>query len=111
MKGGIEEELLVSKQRILRSDEESPLKYIVLSEFPDVKTAYVVYWIPEQGEDIFHVLINAENLVEIEIARDDKASAPQCRILDLESYRRHLNKVRRRKLDIALRMSEIDMRP
>ena len=41
-----------------------------------MKTVYILYWIPEQGDDIITFLINTETITSIEFDRYDYCIYP-----------------------------------
>ncbi|WP_427108118.1 hypothetical protein [Lysinibacillus xylanilyticus] len=40
---------------------------MIRSLYPELKVAYIIDWIPEQGEDIYKLLINENIILEIEL--------------------------------------------
>lgn len=37
--------------------------------YPDLKFAYMIEWIPEQGEDIYYILVNSTKIAIVEVDR------------------------------------------
>jgi hypothetical protein len=71
---------------------------------PGLERAYVVDWIPEQGEDLYTVVVATDVLVEVELDRRAIAE-PVVVVRSVREYRRQhpsLSKVWRRKLRLAL---------
>jgi hypothetical protein len=68
---------------------------------------YVLRWIPEQGEDLFDVLVDGTCVAHVEISRGEKQETV-FDVSDVEAYRRRtsLTKTDRRKLDVAVQLSQ-----
>jgi hypothetical protein len=68
--------------------------------FPELKRAFVMNWIPEQGEDIYWVLVSSTEVAEIEIPRviGAESNLPSLKIVALDAYqkKRHSRDVRQR---------------
>jgi hypothetical protein len=68
--------------------------------FPELKLAFVMNWIPEQGEDIYWVLISSTEVAEVEIPRGigAESNSPSLKIVALDAYqkKRHSRDVRHR---------------
>ncbi len=77
---------------------------LLRAEEPNIQRAFVLHWIPEQGEEIFTVLVNSKTILIVEIPRDaEDTSGPTIERLSVASYaRRQLGKPDRRELNVAL---------
>jgi hypothetical protein len=64
-----EREQLVASNVSLRTGE-SPLAKTLRSRGVDLTTAYILEWIPEQGEDLVLVLAGSDRIVRLELIRD-----------------------------------------
>jgi hypothetical protein len=67
-----EREQLVASNVSLRAGE-SPLAMALRARGVDLTTAYILKWIPEQGEDLFLVLAGGDRIVRLELIRDGGA--------------------------------------
>jgi hypothetical protein len=67
------EELAASNARMRRGDH--PLAGPLQAAGIDPATAYVLEWIPEQGEDLFVVLTGDRDVLRIEVVRQDGSTA------------------------------------
>lgn len=76
------------------------LAAVLKAEGIRLDNAYVIDWIPEQGEDIYFVLASLEEVCVIEIPRDHGTSRIEKRILS--AYRKICTKNQKRKVAIAL---------
>ena len=85
-------------------DSESPLKQILESEFKELKSACVLGWTPEQGEDFYFVLVNAKSLCLVEI---DKITNEALNIThtSLKDYQHKLSKTEKIRFAIAMDLS------
>ncbi|MFJ5562484.1 hypothetical protein [Lysinibacillus xylanilyticus] len=52
---------------LFKSEEIIRLLEVIRSLYPELKVAYIIDWIPEQGEDIYKILINENIILEIEL--------------------------------------------
>ncbi len=106
----LKEELEQSRKRLLNGEFNgallSALKDHVLDGSDNV---FIIQWVPEQGEDLFTVLVNGNQIVEVELSRIPSIQNPVS--VKVQSLRDFLNrnpkpsKVIRRKLDIAIQLS------
>ncbi|OJH41229.1 hypothetical protein [Cystobacter ferrugineus] len=74
---------------------------------PGLKKAFVVDWIPEQGEDIYTVVAGPDLLVVVEVDRTSVAVKPTVEVFSVLDYRKahpSLTVSSRRKLELALEM-------
>lgn len=95
-------ELLASQESHFGEASDSRLKQVLLSAGYDTTKAIVVGWTPDQGEDIFTVLILPHHVVSAEIDRHDDSAQPILEMNSLEAYRRCLSKTGQIKLAVAL---------
>lgn len=73
----------LQKARVdLRNDEA--LAKALRSQVSEETIGYVVMQIPEQGEDLYTVLVSPELIVHVELSRVDPAAPP---IIEFESVR------------------------
>ncbi|MBZ4423208.1 hypothetical protein [Myxococcus sp. RHSTA-1-4] len=103
---GLRTELENSKRNLFGGGNP-PLLSALRTRFPDLSKAYVVDWIPEQGEDIFTVVIPGNMVTIVEIERTANPALPRVEVYSLEEYRkghRTPTKERRRKLELALEL-------
>ncbi|GAB1045629.1 MAG: hypothetical protein SPiBPW_40000 [Shewanella algae] len=103
-------ELLQSKEKLLSGKNSAELLSALRANFPDLTdNVFIVGWIPEQGEDIFTVLVDGDKVVEVEISRVSPAENPvSFDVLTVREYLKQnpdLSKTSRRKLDAAIQLS------
>jgi NADPH-dependent 7-cyano-7-deazaguanine reductase QueF-like protein len=92
-------ERLIRSNRSLR-ERTGPLAAVLETAGVDVANAYVISWIPEQGEDIYDVLTTAGGIVTVELPHDsgEILLARQ----SLKDYERGCSLQRRIELAVAL---------
>lgn len=105
---------LRESQTALHSDpEQASLLAALKARFPDMTSAFVLGWTPEQGEDIYRVLVDASTIAAVEIERPSATKGnpnpPVLDIIDLAVYRHGLSRHGRIKLAVALDMAAHDM--
>lgn len=102
-------ELSRSRQALFEQEEYKRLLTFLRQKFPDMKTAYVIGWTPEQGEDIYRILINTTTIAAVEIDRDESERQPKIEDYTLKEYVQVLSKTARIKLAVAIDMAESDL--
>jgi hypothetical protein len=96
--------LLNSMAQIFSGATNPLLLGALKNEFPRLSFALVVYWIPEQAEDIYWLIIDLDRVAVVEIPRaaDDFASVT-IDILDLAVYQRQRHSTETKvKLEVAI---------
>lgn len=88
----LREHLIVSNESLFKSEEKKRLLEVIRSLFPEMKTAYIIHWIPEQGEDIYKILVDDNNILEIELDRYDSQVEPIVEITAISQYIHGLSK-------------------
>jgi len=101
------EELIQSRKGIFGNGDNSNIKITLNSEFPNLVTAYVLHWTPEQCEDIYIILVNGAHLISVELDKEGTAN-PIVEHLSLEEYKKSSSKINQIKLAVALDLSGRD---
>ncbi|OLO02663.1 hypothetical protein BTW07_18490 [Salinicola socius] len=112
MSSSLKAELLQSKEKLLGGIKSAELLSTLRDKFPDLTdNVFIVGWIPEQGEDIFTLLVDGEKVVEVEISRISPGENPvRFDVLTVQQYLKQnpaLSKSARRKLDAAIQLSHM----
>lgn len=102
----LREQLILSHESLFKSEEKKRLLKAIRSLFPEMKTAYIIHWIPEQGEDIYKILIDDNNILEIELDRYDSHNEPIVEITTITKYIQGLSKQNQIKLAVALDLAK-----
>ncbi len=90
---------------ILRGKKEQSTSKIneeLLSLYPDFKSAITLDWIPEEGENIYTILIDQNLVVKIEISKNPNAKSILIESMDIKTYHYKLKKLQKLKLKVAL---------
>jgi hypothetical protein len=100
--------LETSRIRLLAGDGPEGLMNALQNRFPDLSdNVFIIAHVPEQGEDLYDVLVDATDIVHVEIPRTG-ASQPLIERSSLERYRQMHSaqtKAAKRKLDAAVRLA------
>lgn len=94
-------QLIGSNQSLFSSEGNQRLLNLLKTQYPKMITAYVIHWIPEQGEDLYEILINDDTVAKIELSHDDDV-APIAESVAISQYLHRLSKVNQIKLAVAL---------
>lgn len=103
-------ELQASKIRLFNDTTMSRFLSIIKGTFPDIKTAYILYWIPEQGEDIITFLVDTHSVIEIELDRFNHKIDPIFEVYPLEWFIKGLSKWNQIKIAVALDLATKDIK-
>jgi hypothetical protein len=105
----LDQQLEESRVRLLSGNGPPALLTTLRSVFPDLSdNVYIIEWLPEQGEDIYDVLVDATTVVHVEVPRPGVVQRVVIDQMSLERYREihsSLSKLDRRRLDAILRLS------
>ncbi|MED1915782.1 hypothetical protein P4V64_10730 [Bacillus thuringiensis] len=97
---------LVNSNLLLSSDENHSILLSILREnFPKLRTAYVIDWIPEQGEDIYQILVDDNAVAEIELDRHSKMHT-RIETVSVAQYKHGLSKVNQIRLAVAVDLAQ-----
>ncbi|MEB2280725.1 hypothetical protein LAV73_12025 [Lysinibacillus xylanilyticus] len=94
--------LVKSNELLFKSEENKRLLEVVRSLYPEMKVAYIIDWIPEQGEDIYKLLIDNNIILEIELDRNNAEIKPIIEFKSITQYLQGLSKQNQIKLGVAL---------
>jgi hypothetical protein len=95
-------ELLIKSNYSLFNDiKEKGFLDFLKNHFPEMTSAYIVDWIPEQGEDIYKILINDDLIVEIEKVRETNETSI-LNSMSVNDYKKRLSKINQIKLAVAI---------
>ncbi len=93
------EELVNTRQALLSGD--SDLLKVLLRHFPELRSAFLLDWTPEQCEDIYSVMVEDQYIAAVEITRD--GNEVRFEVMPVVEYQRTLkNRVAKIKLAVAL---------
>jgi hypothetical protein len=104
----LRQQLLQNSASLVADEESNVLGSALRRLFPGLKQAFVLNCVPEQGEDIYWVLVSSTEIAEIEISRGtyaENSHPPLLKMIALDAYRkkRHSRDVRQR-LEMGLEL-------
>lgn len=102
--------LIKSNQLLFKSEGKKRLLEVIKRSFPEMKAAYILEWIPEQGEDIYTLLINDSTVTEIEMYRNDHKGEAMVQTIAMRQYLKGLSKQDQIKLAVSLDLAEKDLK-
>ena len=103
-------ELKASHDFIFESEDGVKLKRTIAAVCPKMRTAYVLNSIPDQGEDIYLILVDNETLLSVEVDRLDSQASPIVEHQDLVAYKKHLSKTDQIRLAVAIQLGCDDLK-
>lgn len=106
----IRDGFIKSHESLFNDDDKKRLLNVIREHFPEMKTAYVLGWTPEQGEDIYSVLINKELVATIELNRHDLDAKAFVEQISIQKYKYKLSKLRCIELLIAVDLAGQDLK-
>lgn len=101
--------LVGSRESLFRDAARRRLLSALRMHFPQMKTAYVLGWTPEQGEDLFRVLVDDNVIAAVELDRSDLSMKPKVVAIPLRQYAVTLGRSGRIQLAVALDLARRDM--
>ncbi|KKO51628.1 hypothetical protein [Paenibacillus sp. DMB20] len=102
------EELKNSKYYLFNDSSMRRFLDIIRRTFPAMKTAHILFWTPEQGEDIISFLVDTDTVIKIELDRSDEAIEPIVDVYPIEFYLKGLSKINQIKIAVALDLAKND---
>ncbi len=98
-----------SREQLLSKSSSHALIRVLRHNLQSItRNIYVFRWIPEQGEDLYDVLVDGVTVAHVEIPRGDPYQESLFETWPVEEYRRtrqSLTKPERRKLELALQLA------
>lgn len=101
--------LIKSHKELFEGNLYEELLQVLKTNFPAMKTAYFIRHIPEQGEDLYTMLVNLDTIVKIEINRYENDEKPIVEILGINDFMIGISKIEQIKLAIAVDLAKKDM--
>jgi hypothetical protein len=105
----IRAELIESSRSLFSTEEDGRLIEEVYKLYPETKTAYVLHWRAEQGEDLYKVLVNDNVIIEIEIDRVGQSEPIIGKSLTIPQYLKGLKRKDQIQLAVALDLAKKDI--
>lgn len=101
--------LAASNIILAQGDKEIALLAVLRGIFGEVKTAYILNWTPEQGEDIYIILVGLDKVAKVEISRNNLLDAPNIETFMLKDFKKGLSKAFQIKLAVAIDLAKADL--
>ncbi|MGG4394580.1 hypothetical protein ABEX25_09800 [Paenibacillus thiaminolyticus] len=79
---------------------------VLRNTFGEIKSAYILNWTPEQGEDIFTILVDLDKIAKVEISRVNPSEVPLIETFNLKDFQRKLSKIFQIKLAVAIDLAK-----
>ena len=99
-------ELIKSRDSLFNEKNMGKLLTVLRASDAELKTAYIIDWTPEQGEDIYRVLVNTDYIAMVELDRINPNAGPIVEKMPLSEYQQGLSKSARIKLAVAIDLAE-----
>ena len=96
-------ELIRSQSIFFRSSRGLRLINVIKANFPDAETTHCIGHIPEQGEDIYTLLIDTAVIAKIEIHRYTNEETPIVERMSIDEYKLGLSKINQIQIQEMLR--------
>ncbi|MGG4132081.1 hypothetical protein ABEW19_27885 [Paenibacillus illinoisensis] len=101
-------ELKSSKYYLFNDPSMSRFLDIIRTTFPTMNTAHILFWTPDQSEDIISFLINTDTVIKIELDRYDEAIEQIVDVYPIKSYLKGLSKIYQIKIAVAIDLAKND---
>lgn len=99
MESDFRDKLIASNKYHFSGD--SRLKSVLESNGHRTENAYVLHWTPDQGEDLYTILIDGEYLVTTELDRCDLSVTPIVERSEIKGYIKGLSRMYQVQLAVA----------
>lgn len=103
------DELEKGREQLMSASSSEGLMRVLRRKLQSITpNIYLLRWIPEQGEDLYDVLVDGATVAHIEIPRRNPDQETVFETWPVEEYRRTrktLTKPERRKLELALHLA------
>lgn len=99
-------QLMRSRNSLFEDEGKKRILSALLAHYPSMKTAYTLGWVPEQGESIYTILVDMDDVVTVELDCINKERMPSVKAMSINQYRKKLKKNDRIKLSVALDLAQ-----
>lgn len=103
------ERLINSHKSLFQDQSNERLLNILRNSFPEMRTAYFIGHTPEQGEDLYRILINTDTIALLELDRYNHDTKPIVGKVSVREYTKRLNKMDQIKMAVALDLAQRDL--
>lgn len=102
------DQLIESHRSLFGSGNDRRLFRILNELYPQMITAYVIHWIPEQRRDFYRILINDDTVAKIELDHDNERE-PIVESATIPQYLLGLSRINQVQLAVAIDLAMKDM--
>lgn len=102
--------LMNSHRSLFQENSNERLLNVLRNSFPKMRTAYFIGHTPEQGEDLYRILINTDTIALIELDRYNLDIKPIVGTISVRDYVKGLNKMDQIKMAVALDLAQRDLK-
>ncbi len=100
---------LIKSHKELFTEKYENLFMVLQEKFTEMKTAYFINHIPEQGEDLYTILVNNDIIAKIEISRFNQDEKPIIEVYEVKDFNKGCSKMQQIKLAVAIDLALKDM--
>ena len=104
------DEFIKSHNSLFNEHCNDRLLNVLRTNFPNMKTAYFIGITPDQGEDLYTMLIDTNTISFIELDRYNLLIEPIVEFISIDDYRQGLSKCQQIKLLVALDLAQEDLK-
>lgn len=99
-------QLIKSHTSLFQEASNERLLSVLQKSFPEMRTAYFIGHTPEQGEDLYTILVNTDTIASIELDRYNLDAEPIVGRLSLQDFSKGLSKINQIKIAVALDLAK-----
>jgi len=102
-------QLISSHKFLFDSDKQKGILSVLYMRYPEIKTAYILDWIPDQDIEIYKILIDTNLIVVVEVDHDDNGRVFITQEISIKAYKKHLSKTGQIRLAVAMDLAQADI--
>ncbi|MCP1312007.1 hypothetical protein [Paenibacillus tyrfis] len=100
------EQLIELNRSLFHDHSMKRLLGIIQHAFPDMKTAVIIAITPDQGEDMYTILMNNDFIAYVELDRYNLETEPIIETKPVKDYKRGLSRIGQIQLVVAMDLAE-----
>ena len=103
------EVLMKGHTSLFNNQSYLPLLAIVKEQVPNMKTAYFIDAIPEQGETFYTLLIDLNIIIRLEVSQSGQELLSPVEMKSVNDYKKGLSKMKQVQLAVAVDLAKKDI--
>lgn len=103
------EVLIKSHKSLFDGHSYQELLQALKTSCPEMKTSYFIRHIPEQGEDLYTMLVDLNTIATIRISQYSQDEKPIIEISNISNFKNRISKLEQIKLAVALDLAKKDI--